>query len=70
MIFTTGREILPKMRYLLFIPFLFFIGCSDNKVEKHVLKEKTDTIEKAKEVEQLIQDAAQQKLKQTDEQTR
>jgi hypothetical protein len=59
------------MRYLLLlIPFLFFIGCSDNKVEKHVWKEKTDTIEKAKEVEQLIQDTAQQKRKQTDEQTR
>jgi hypothetical protein len=63
----------PKMRYLLLIifsSFLFLVGCSDNKVEKHVWKEKTDTIEKAKEVEQLIQNTVQQQKQSIDEQTR
>ena len=55
---------------LLFIPFLFAVGCSDNKVEKHVLQEKVDTIEKAKEVEQLIQNTVQQQKQNTDEQSR
>ena len=55
---------------LLLIPFLFVIGCSDNKVEKHVWKEKTDTIEKAKGVEQLIQNTVQQQKQNIDEQSR
>jgi uncharacterized protein YcfL len=61
------------MRYLLLLlltSFLFVVGCSDNKVEDHVLKEKTDTIEKAKEVEQLILDTAQQQQQNIDEQSR
>jgi hypothetical protein len=60
------------MRYLLLllpISFLFVSGCSDNKVEKHVWKEKTDTIEKTKEVEQLILDATQQQRQNMDEQS-
>jgi hypothetical protein len=36
-------------------------------VEKHVWKEKTDTIEKAKEVEQLILDTSQQHRQKMDE---
>ena len=54
---------------LLFIPFLFAVGCSDNKVEKHVLKEKMDTIEKAKEVEKLIQNTFEQQKQTIDEQS-
>ena len=55
---------------LLLVPFLFLVGCSDNKVEKPVWQEKIDTIEKAKEVEQLIQNAAQQQRQQIEERTR
>ena len=61
------------MRYLLLpllTSFLLVIGCSDNKVEKHVLKEKTDTIEKAKQVEQLIQNTFEQQKQNIDEQSR
>jgi len=61
------------MRYhllLLLVPFLFVTGCDDNKVENHVFKEKTDTIEKAKEVEQLLQDTVNQQQQKIDEQTR
>ena len=61
------------MRYLLLLlltTILFVVGCSDNKVEKHVWKEKTDTIEKAKEVEQLILDTSQQQRQRMDEQSR
>ena len=61
------------MRYLLLsllTTILFVVGCSDNKVEKHVWKEKTDTIEKAKEVEQLILDTSQQQRQKMDEQSR
>ncbi|MCK4587917.1 MAG: hypothetical protein KAU29_11260 [Gammaproteobacteria bacterium] len=54
---------------LLLIPFLFAVGCSDNKVEKHVLQEKVDTIEKAKEVEQLIQNTFEQQKQTIDEQS-
>jgi len=50
--------------------FLLVVGCSDNKVEKHVWKEQTDTIEKAKGVEQLILDTTQQQKQDIDEQSR
>jgi hypothetical protein len=59
------------MRYLLLlIPFLFVVGCSDNKVEKPVWQEKIDTIDKAKEVEQLLQDTVDQQQQKIDEQSR
>jgi len=50
--------------------FLLVVGCSDNKVEKHVWQEQTDTIEKAKGVEQLILDTTQQQKQDIDEQSR
>jgi hypothetical protein len=60
------------MRYrslILLTLFLLASGCSDDKkVEEHVWKEKTDTIQKAKEVEQLIQEAAKQQQQKADEQ--
>jgi hypothetical protein len=46
------------------------VACSDNKVEKPVWQEKIDTIDKAKEVEQLLQDTVQQQQQKIDEQTR
>ncbi len=55
---------------LMLTSFLFVIGCSDNKIEDHVLKEKTDTIEKAKEVDQLIQNTFQQQQQNIDEKSR
>ncbi len=61
------------MRYLLLlliIPFLFVVGCSDSKVEKPVWQEKIDTIDKAKEVEQLLQDTVEQQKQIIDEKTR
>ena len=62
-----------KMLYLflpLLLSFMLIGGCSDNKVEDHVLKEKMDTIEKAKEVEELIQNTVQQTKQNIDEQSR
>ena len=46
----------------LFFTMLFIAACSDEtqKVEDHVWKEQTDMIDKAKEVELLINDAALQ----------
>ena len=49
-----------KKSILLFLilPLLLVIGCSDkqdHKIKDHVWKEKTDAINKAKAVEQLIQ---------------
>jgi hypothetical protein len=61
------------MRYLfllLFTSFLFAVGCSDNKVEKPVWQEKIDTIDKAKEVEQLLKDTVEQQKQYIDEKTR
>ncbi len=61
------------MRHLALLPLMslfLVVGCSDNKVEDHVWKEQTDTIEKAKEVEQLIQNTFQQQKQNVDEQSR
>jgi hypothetical protein len=47
------------------------MGCSDeqNKVEEHVWKEQTDMIDKAKNVEQILNDAAQQQQELIEQQT-
>ena len=61
------------MRYLLLsllTTLIFISGCSDNKVEEHVWKEKTDTIDKAKEVEQLIMDTSKVQQQNMDDQSR
>jgi len=50
---------------------LFVSACSDDKNKgsgDHVWKEQTQTINKAKEVEELLQDAADQQRKLIDEQ--
>jgi hypothetical protein len=67
------KETPQKMRYLSLLVLTVFLplgGCSDNKVEDHVLKEKMDTIEKAKEVDTLLQDAMNKQRQKIDEQSR
>lgn len=46
-------------------------ACSDeqNKVEEHVWKKQTDIIDKAKDVEKMLNDAAVQQQKLIEEQT-
>ena len=58
------------MRYLLLLltSFLFIGGCSDNKVEDHVWKDKTDTIGIAKEASEAMKNATQLQKQQLDEQ--
>ncbi len=49
---------------ILLVSFLFirqYPGDTDKKIEEHVWKEQTDTLKKADEVNQLIQDAAAKK---------
>ncbi len=60
---------MPYLFLPLLLSFMLIGGCSDNKVEDHVLKEKMDTIEKAKEVEELIQNTVQQTKQNIDEQS-
>ena len=51
---------------------LILRGCSDDegkKIGDHVGKEQTDTIKKADEVNQLIQDAAKNQQQEIDQQT-
>ncbi len=57
---------------LLILPLLFVSACSNeqNKVEEHVWKEQTDMIDKAKEVENILNEAALQQQKLIEEQTR
>ncbi len=57
--------------FLIVLPILFIIGCSDeqDKVEEHVWKEQTGMIEKAKDVEKMLNDAAQQQQKLIEQQT-
>jgi hypothetical protein len=47
------------------------MGCSDeqNKVEDHVWKEQIEMIDKAKDVEQMLNDAALQQQKLIEQQT-
>ena len=55
---------------LIVLPILVVIGCSDeqNKVEEHVWKDQVDMIDKAKEVEQILNEAASQQQKLIEEQ--
>lgn len=56
----------------LILPVLFITACSDetDRVDgDHVWKEQTDMIDKAKEVEGLINDAAIEQRKQIEENT-
>jgi len=41
----------------------------DNKIEDHVWKQQTDTIDRAHEAAQLLEDTANKKRKQIDQQT-
>jgi len=66
-----------KIIILLGVVILFISACSDdeeaaseNKLSgDHVWKEQTQTIDRAKEVEGMLQDAADQQRKLIDEQT-
>lgn len=62
------------MRYLFVVLLLIFVvACSDESQQlegDHVWKEQTDMIDKAHDIESLINDAAQQKQQLIDEQTR
>jgi outer membrane biogenesis lipoprotein LolB len=51
--------------------FVLLVACdAKNEVneDNHVWKEKTDTIKKAEQVEKMMQDAVQQKMRAVDEQ--
>ncbi|MDQ7072672.1 MAG: hypothetical protein Q9N32_02910 [Gammaproteobacteria bacterium] len=50
--------------------FIVLIACSDegNNVEEHIWKEQTDMIDKAKDVENLLDDAAIQQQKMIEQQ--
>lgn len=62
---------------LLILTFLIVSGCSDNgdkaaneqSGDDHVWKTQTDALEKAKQTEQLIMDAAEQQERKIDEQS-
>lgn len=55
------------------ISVLVITACSDDKVDKveqdHVWKEQTDMIDKAKDVENILQDAAALQQQQIEQQT-
>lgn len=57
---------------LIVLAMLFITGCSDedNKVEEHVWKEQVELLDKAKDVEKLLNDAALQQQQIIEEQTK
>ena len=62
-----------KTCIVLLATFIFMIGCSDDDTEAkkaHVWKEQTDTMNKAKAVEGVLQDSADAERKQIEDQTR
>jgi len=69
-LFEVGETTMFKI-FLIVLPILFIIGCSDeqDKVEEHVWKEQTDMIDKAKDVEQTLNNAALQQQKLIEQQT-
>lgn len=61
-----------KTSLLLLAGFMFLAACSDDDAEAkkaHVWKEQTDTLNKAKAVEQTLQNAADAEQKQINNQT-
>ena len=54
------------------LPIVFVVGCSDeqNKVEDHLWKEQTELIDKARDVEGMLNDAALQQQREIEQQTR
>ena len=54
------------------ISMLLVAACTsgdDNKLEDHVWKEQTETLDRAREAAQLMEDAANKKRKEIDQQT-
>ncbi|RKZ97905.1 MAG: hypothetical protein DRQ46_03630 [Gammaproteobacteria bacterium] len=62
------------MKYLyIVLMMIFVVACSDESQQvegNHVWKEQTDMIDKAHDIESMINNAAQQKQQEIDEQTR
>ena len=61
-----------KTYIVLLAVFIFMAGCSDDDAEAkkaHVWKEQTDTMNKAKAVEETLQKSADAERKQIDNQT-
>ncbi|RKZ89537.1 MAG: hypothetical protein DRQ39_00505 [Gammaproteobacteria bacterium] len=62
------------MKYLyIVLMMIFVVACSDESQQvegDHVWKEQTDMIDKAHDIESMINNAAQQKQQEIDEQTR
>jgi hypothetical protein len=61
-----------KLVFILFTLLLLAAGCSDEDAEAkkaHVWKEQTDTIDKAKAVEGILQDSADAERKKIEDQT-
>ena len=64
---------MKKTCMLLLAVFIFMAGCSDDDSEAkkaHVWKEQTDTMNKARAVEGVLQDSADAERKQIEDQTR
>ena len=61
-----------KKAWVLILVMIFVAACADdNKVAEgeHVWKEQTEMIDKAKDIEQLINDAAQQQRREIEQRT-
>lgn len=67
-----GRSNAMKIIFILFILLIPVTGCSDEDAEAnkaHVWKEQTDTMDKARAVEGMLQDSADAERKQIEDQT-
>jgi len=61
-----------KMIFILLVALIMMVGCSDDDSQKkkaNVWKEQTDTINKAKAVEGVLQDSADAERKKIEDQT-
>ena len=67
-----------KYRFILFLPFLLIGACSsgedtttpDQSGNENILKKQMQALEKAKEVEQILQSGADSRRQSIDEQTK
>ena len=68
---------MKKYRFVLFMPFLLIFGCSsgedttqDQSSKKQISKDQTRALEKAKEVERVLQSGADKRRKAIEEQSK
>ena len=61
---------MKKLLPLLLVAVLTCAGCGDPQEDGHVWKEKTDMIDKAGEVENMLLESSRQQRQQTDEMAR